>query len=227
MKKYLLAVVLVFSMPVMYSCSNLGKLAYSLTEQDAADAIRQLLQFGSREGLNASAFSKQALIEKVVPGELQTPLRILQALGLTGELDKLTSTLETAATKTAERSIPIFEQSISSMQLTDAMHIVKKGGTSATDYLRLTAGDNIRTAIKPVMQDALNTYQVNKYWDKLKKPLQGVLGEKFNPDLAGMMSFVVTEAMFNKIAEKEKQVRADAAARQTPLLQKVFSKDSH
>jgi hypothetical protein len=31
--------------------------------------------------------------------------------------------------------------------------------------------------------------------------------------------------MFRKIAEQERQVRADAAARTTPLLQKVFSKN--
>jgi hypothetical protein len=39
------------------------------------------------------------------------------------------------------------------------------------------------------------------------------------------MSMMVADAMFRKIAEKEQQVRTDAAARTTPLLQKVFSRN--
>ncbi len=39
------------------------------------------------------------------------------------------------------------------------------------------------------------------------------------------MAGAVSEAMFRKIAEREMQIRADAAARTTPLLQKVFSRN--
>ncbi len=224
MKKLILSF-FALAIVTIYSCSGLKNMAYSLTEKDAAAAIRQLLQFGSREGLDPSAFSRQALMQRIIPGELQTPVRLLQTVGLTGELDKMMGTVETAATKTAERSIPIFEQTITRMNIHDAMRLVKQGGTSATDYLRMHAGDSLRRAIQPVMQEALATYKADKYWEAVKKPLQSVLGSNFNPDLATIMSAFVTEVMFNKIAEKEKQVRADASARQTELLQKVFSKD--
>ena len=43
-------------------------------------------------------------------------------------------------------------------------------------------------------------------------------------DLANLMAGVVTERMFEKIAEKEKQIRTTASARETKLLQKVFSR---
>jgi hypothetical protein len=36
---------------------------------------------------------------------------------------------------------------------------------------------------------------------------------------------MVSEAMFRKIEEKEKQIRAEASARTTTLLQKVFSRN--
>jgi len=56
--------------------------------------------------------------------------------------------------------------------------------------------------------------------------VQGVIGSKrLNLDLPTLMAGMVSEAMFRKIAEKETQVRADAAARTTPLLQKVFSRN--
>jgi hypothetical protein len=39
------------------------------------------------------------------------------------------------------------------------------------------------------------------------------------------MAGAVSEAMFRKIAEKEQEVRNNASARNTTLLQKVFSRD--
>ena len=56
------------------------------------------------------------------------------------------------------------------------------------------------------------------------KPVQTITGNKVNVNLSNLMAGLVAEAMFRKIAEKEVQVRADAAARTTPLLQKVFSR---
>jgi hypothetical protein len=39
------------------------------------------------------------------------------------------------------------------------------------------------------------------------------------------MAGMISEKMFQKIEEKEVQVRSQAAARTTPLLQKVFSRN--
>jgi len=111
------------------------------------------------------------------------------------------------------------------MKLTDAMRIIKSGGTSATDYLRANVGDSLRRSITPVMQSALNEYNLNAQWDKIIKPVQSLTGNRFNLDLANIMAGMVSEKMFQNIAEKERQVRTNAAARTTPLLQKVFSRN--
>ena len=75
------------------------------------------------------------------------------------------------------------------------------------------------------MQEAINEYKLNEQWDKIMQPLKGVLGSKFNLDLANLMAGVVSEKMFQKIEEKEREIRANANARTTTLLQKVFSKN--
>jgi hypothetical protein len=112
------------------------------------------------------------------------------------------------------------------MQFVDAMRIVKNGGTAGTDYLRIAVGDTLRRALRPVMQNAVDEYKLNEQWKKVVEPVQGVIGSKrLNLDLPTLMAGMVSEAMFRKIAEKETQVRADAAARTTPLLQKVFSRN--
>jgi hypothetical protein len=133
--------------------------------------------------------------------------------------------LGTAAEKTATASVPIFVSGINSMKFTDAMRIIKSGGTSATDYLRSSIGDTLRRSITPVMKSALDEYKLNEQWEKIIKPAQALAGNKLNFDLANLMAGLVSEKMFQKIEEKEKQVRSDASARTTSLLQKVFSKN--
>jgi hypothetical protein len=105
------------------------------------------------------------------------------------------------------------------------MRIIKTGGTSATDYLRSSTGDTLRRAITPIMQATLDEYKLDEQWKQIIKPAQALVGNKLNLDLSRLMAGAVSEAMFRKIAEKETQVRTDANARTTNLLQKVFSKN--
>jgi len=204
--------------PVAFGCSGSKMGRYVLTEQDAASAIRELLDIGARDG--AGQFTSDNVLATLFPGQLGKTLNTLQQLGLSSEIDRFTNTLATASTKTAERSIPVFVNSISGMRLSDAMQLVKGGGTAATDYLRRTSGTQLREAIKPVMKQALDEYKLTEQWDKIVKPLGG----KLNLDLANLAAGMVSERMFQKMEDKEKEIRANASARTTPLLQKVFSR---
>jgi hypothetical protein len=221
MKKIFLPVLFAFIIPASFSCSTLK--SYMLTEQDAAAAIRQLLEIGSRDGATG-AFSKDAILAGIFPEPLRKTLNTLQQLGLTNEIDRFTTTLGTAAEQTATRSVPIFVSAIGNMQFSDAMRIVKNGGTSATDYLRSAVGANLRNSIKPVMADALKEYKLNEQWEKIIKPARALVGDKLNLDLANIMAGIVSEKMFQKLAQKETEIRTSATARTTPLLQKVFSR---
>ena len=221
MKKFFTPILLTFLLPLTFSCSTLK--GYTLNETDAAAAIRQMLQIGARDGVYS--FNKETIMSTLFPGELGKVLNTLQQLGLTNEVDRFTNTLSTAAEQTATKSIPIFVDGISRMNFSDAMRIIKNGGTSATDYLRSSTGAELRRSITPVMQSALDEYKLVDQWNKIIKPVKGIAGNKFNLDLTNLMAGLVSEAMFRKIEEKEKEIRANATARSTALLQKVFSRN--
>lgn len=222
MKKLFLPFLFIILLPVTYSCSTLRSV-YTLNENDAASAIRQLLSIGARDNNFAGAFSKQTILSTLFPESVNKVLNTLNTLGLTNEIDRFTTTLGTAAEKTATASIPIFEKSIAEMKFSDAIRIIKNGGTAATDYLRTSASDTLRRSTTPIMQAALNEYKLNEQWNNLIRPVRLIAGNKLNLDLASLMAGAVNEAMFRKIAEKEVQVRKDVSARTTPLLQKVFA----
>jgi len=225
MKKIFLPIFIALIIPLTYSCSGTRFGNYTLNERDAADAIRELLQIGAKSGLSSGAFSKETMMSAVFPEGMRKVLNTMQQLGITSEVDRFTTTLGTAAEKTAERSVPIFLNGISNMKFNDAVRIIKNGGTSATDYLRSSVGSDLRKAITPVMQEALAEYKLNEQWENISKPVRAATGNRVNIDLPTLMAGLVSEKMFQKIEEKEKEVRTNANARTTTLLQKVFSRN--
>jgi hypothetical protein len=222
MKKTILPLLFAFVLPAAFSCSTLR---YSLNEADAAAAIRQMLEIGVKDGSLTGAFSKETVMTTLFPESLRKTLNTLNQLGLTNEIDRFTTTLGSAAEKTATASVPVFISGINNMKFTDAMRIIKNGGTAATDYLRASVGDSLRRSIRPIMKNALDEYKLNEQWEKIIKPAQALVGNKLNLDLANLMAGMVSEKMFQKMEEKEKQVRTQASARTTTLLQKVFTKN--
>ena len=220
MKRFLLPILFAIVLPTAFSCGALKNA--NLTEVDAAAALKQMLEIGVRQGVQGS-FSKDAIMSTLFPESMRKTLNTLQQLGLLNDLDRFTTTMGTAAEKTAERSVPVFVNTIQSMTIPDAIQIVKNGGTSATDYLRSHAGTQLRDAIKPVMKEALDEYKLTEQWNKIMKPAQDISGNRVNLDLPGLMAGMVSLKMFEKIEEKEKDIRANQAARTTSLLKKVFS----
>ncbi|HJW15791.1 MAG TPA: DUF4197 domain-containing protein [Flavisolibacter sp.] len=225
MKKLFIPLLFAFLLPVSFSCSSMRFGNYNLTEADAASAIREMLSLGANQSNLSGAFSKEAVMATLFPESMRKTLNTLNQLGLTGEIDRFTTTLGTAAEKTATASVPIFISGINNMKFTDAMRIIKNGGTSATDYLRTSVGDSLRRAITPAMKTALNEYKLNEQWEKIIKPAQVLVGNKLNLDLANLMAGMVSEKMFQQLELKEKEVRSTASARTTTLLQKVFSRN--
>lgn len=225
--KYFKLFIISFSFLQFTSCSTLRSL--QLTEREAIEGIKELLSMGSRYGGDLlgknGAFSKETIMSAIFPEELQKVLNTLQTLGLSKEVDRFTGTMAKAAEETAVKSVPIFLSGITSMSISDAFGILKKGNTAATDYLRATVGDTLRRSITPTMNNALEEYKLVTEWNKLVAPVKLFAGDKLNLDLDNIMAGVVANSMFNKIEEKEIEIRTRAEARTTPLLQKVFGRD--
>jgi hypothetical protein len=224
MKKLLLPFLFALILPATFSCSSSRLANYVLTEQDAQSAIRELLSIGARDGNYNNAFSKDAIMASVFPESLRKVLNTLNQLGLTPDFDRFTNTMANAAQSSVQNAIPVFVKGITGMRLGDAISLVKGGGTSATDYLRSQVGADLRVALRPAMQQALDEYKLNEQWNKIIEPAKALVGNKLNLDLANLMAGIVSEKMFQKMAEKEQEIRNNAAARTTPLLQKVFSR---
>lgn len=231
MKKFTTTLLLFITL-FLSGCSTLKNIASNfLSEADAANAIREALIIGTNNGASLlgqkGAFSKDMILSAVLPQDLQKVVQTLDRLGLTPQLNRFSATLDKAATETVTQSAPIFLNGIKQMSIRDAIAIVKNGGTSATDYLRRTVGDTLRSAVRPVMRTALDQYKIEQEWDKLVGPAKLLLGNKagLNLNLDNILAVLVTNEMFQKIEAQEVAIRTNAQARTTPTLQRVFGKD--
>ena len=223
MKKYFIALTLVFSLFIT-SCG--GGMKNLFNGDDAIGAIKELLSFGVQHGGSLlgknGGVSKENILKSILPAEVGNIVGTLEMLGLSSEVNRFSTTLATAAEKTAEKSVPIFLGGIKNMGVKNAFNIVKNGGTSCTDYLRSSIGDTLRRAIAPEMNKVLEEYKLVKQWNDLVAPAKMIVGDKLNLDLGNLMSGLVANMMFKKIEEKEVEIRNNARARTTNLLQKVF-----
>lgn len=229
--KRLVSVFLLAGTMALSGCSTLQSLSGILSDLDAARAIKEALTIGANFGTNTlgqnGSFSRDVLLAAILPKEAQTIFRTLDQLGMASEINRLAGTLDNAAVETVKRSSPIFLGGIKNMSIIDAIGIVKNGGTAATDYLRNKIGDSLRRAVTPVMRTALDEYKIAQQWDKLIAPVKLVLGNKagLNIDLDNILSVMITNEMFAKIAQQEIAIRTTAQARTTPSLQRVFGKN--
>ncbi len=230
MKKIITSLLLI-SVLGLISCNTLKSLGGYLSEIDAVYAIKEALTIGSNFGSNSlgqkGSFGKDILINAVLSQDAQEVIRILDRLGLAKEFNRFSATLDNAASDAVTRSGPIFINGIKQMSIRDAIGIVKNGGTAATDYLRRTVGDSLRSSIKPIMRTALNEYKVADEWDKLVRPAKILLGNKvgLNLNLDNILTVMITNEMFKKIEQQEIAIRTTKQARTSASLQRVFGQN--
>ena len=108
MKRSLTAIFLVITLLFGSACSSLKSIGDYLSEADAANAIREALIIGANIGSNNLSqrgfFSRDVLMNAVLPQEAQKIVQTLDRLGLATEFNRFANTLDNAAIEAARRS---------------------------------------------------------------------------------------------------------------------------
>ncbi|MDB5284193.1 MAG: hypothetical protein JWO06_3268 [Bacteroidota bacterium] len=110
------------------------------------------------------------------------------------------------------------------MTITDALNIV--GSTqpdAATQFLKATTTEQLVSAFKPSVSNALNTVNATKYWSEVmgeynKIPLLG----QVNTDLPDYVTRQAISGLFVMIAKEEANIRKNPLGQTSPIIKKVF-----
>ena len=168
----------------------------------------------------------------LVPEKLRRIADLARQLGAGKKVDTFELSMNRAAEKAVPAAADILGNAVREMTLQDAIGLVRGGDTSATDFFRRTSEDKLYAAFRPLVEKQTAAVGVTqKYKDFSKKAggnaLAGALlgGGQSSTSSTDLDDYVTREAidgLFHVIAEQEKQIRRNPAARTSDLLRRVF-----
>ena len=201
--------------------------ASKLTNDEVISGLKEALSVGvDNAGKSASVmdgFNKNDLIRIPFPAEAENMQKSLRKVGMGKQVDEFELVLNRAAEEAAKEAAPLFLLAIKSMSVKDGLSILKGEDNAATSYLEESTKDSLYTTFRPIVEKALQTVNITKYWSPLASGYNKIpLTKKVNLDLEDYTTEKAMEGLFKLLALEEKKIREEPAARVSDLLKKVF-----
>jgi hypothetical protein len=182
-------------------------------------------------------YLKDLTIKILLPPEARTITDNMSKIpGGAKLVDDVIVRINRAAEDAAKGAKPIFVNSVRDMTFTDGLQILKGSNDAATQYFMQKTSKQLGELYRPKIRESLNKDLVagistQQSWNELtvewNKIATSALGQfaglkKVDVRLEDYILEQALKGLFLKIAEREKDIRTNAKARVTPLLQKVF-----
>ncbi|MBN2728100.1 MAG: DUF4197 domain-containing protein [Bacteroidales bacterium] len=233
MKKILFAILLMPAL-VFNSCDTLKNInlpidgVVSLSESDIVAGLKEALNVGTNNSVSflgkTDGFLKNPSFKIPFPEEAQKVETKLRELGMHELVDNFIVSINRGAEQAVSKAAPIFVDAITSMTFEDAKNILKGEDNAATNYFKSKTSGALFNLFKPVIQTALDQVNATKYWSDITSTYNKIpFVTKVETDLAKYVTDKAMGALFTKIADEEKKIRTDPAARVSEILKKVFN----
>lgn len=150
------------------------------------------------------------------------------AMGYQSKIDAFVLSMNRSAEAAAPEAKKIFRDAVLAMSFDDARKILSGSDTAATDYFKNKTTDQLTTAFRPYVEKTMSENGVTQQYDALTGNLKSIPFAK-NEDL-DINKYVLGKALdglFFMLAEEERKIRKDPAARTTDLLKEVFGNSHH
>ena len=208
------------------STNNAGS---DLDEATIAAGLKEALTVGSGRAVATTSqpdgFWGNQLIRIVMPPELTTMATTLRTIGFGSQVDAMELSMNRAAEKAAAEAKPVFLNAVSRMTLTDALGILRGSDTAATNYFRAQTSDELRARFLPIIQAKMGEVGLYQQYNQLMTTYNALpLTPKSTFNLDDYVAEQSLDGLFTMLAEEEKDIRANPAARTTDLLKRVFAR---
>ncbi|MBS2097462.1 DUF4197 domain-containing protein [Carboxylicivirga linearis] len=229
------------------ACAELTKIAETLpidiplTEDEVANGLKEALRVGTdsasaRLGVTNGYYGDD-LVKILLPKEAD--IIVDNASKIPGG-DKLVEdvikSINRAAEDAAKEAGPVFWTAVKKMTIQDAFTILNGETDAATQYLKNNTYKELFNLYNPKIQKSLDKeiaagVSTNESWESLTgrwnkiadNPLGQMAGLKtVDVDLDRYLTEQALNGLFVKIADEEKNIRQDPAARVNDVLERVF-----
>lgn len=201
----------------------------NLSKADIVSGLKEALIKGSQSAVSTlgkeNGFFEHPKLRIPMPEKLQTVETALRKLKQDKIADEFVLSMNRAAEKAVPKAMTIFSSAIKTMSIEDAYGILQGPDNAATEYLKKTSGSQLHQQFLPIVKQATNNVGVTENYKALIDNL-GMMSKLIDVESLDVDKYVTDKAvsgLFNLVANEEKLIRADPAARTTDLLKKVFS----
>ena len=202
--------------------------AVSVDDGETAAGLREALVIGSENAVLATGrvdgYFANEVIKILLPEDFDLLERGLRVVGQGPLVDEFVLSMNRAAEAAAPAAKEIFWQAIQQIDFADARQILTGGDTAATEYFRIETGEQLARAFLPVVQRATEEVGATRQYKELVGRYRSIpFAEAIVFDLDEYVVEKGLDGLFYVLAEEERKIRHDPAARVTELLQRVFS----
>jgi hypothetical protein len=198
-----------------------------LTEQDIVKGLKQALEIGTNNAValvsQYNGYFKNPKIKIPLPDNVQKAEKFIRSIGFSRQVDDFELSMNRAAERAAPEAKDIFWDAIKNMTFTDARKILDGPDDSATSYFQQKTSPQLHSAFKPIVNQSMSEVGVTRTYQSVEQKIRPLpfIGS-MNLDLDEYVTGKALDGLFLMLAEEEKKIRQDPAARVTDLLKKVF-----
>lgn len=194
---------------------------------NVTEGLKEALRVGTDKAVSRTGktdgFFSNPLIKIVTPEQFQSIEKGLRLAGYGSTVDEFVLSMNRAAEAAAPQAKQIFVNAITSMSFADANQILQGGDTAATDFFKEKTSQDLYSAFRPVVDSNLDKLgTVQKYNNLVGQAKRMPFMKSQNLDVGNYVTNKALDGLFRMVAEEEKSIRTNPAARVTPLLKQVF-----
>ncbi len=199
-----------------------------LTNDEIVGGLKEALQVGTEKTValvsQADGYYKNPDIKIPLPESVQKLDKLLRTAGYGEKVDNFELSMNRAAERAAPEAQAIFGDAIKQMTFDDANEILNGPDNAATAYFQEKTSGRLEEIFKPIVKDAMGEVGVTRSFQDLNAKAQSIpFGKSLSFDLDQYVTDGALDGLFKMLAEQEKLIRTDPAARVTDLLKKVFA----
>ena len=199
-----------------------------LADDEIIQGLKEALQVGTKNAVKLvskpDGYYQNPDIKIPLPESVQKVEKILRATGYGEKVDSFELSMNRAAERAAPEAKSIFGDAITQMTFDDAKKILNGRENEATLYFEDKTSDRLQEAFKPIVKDAMGEVGVTQSFQDLNAKAESMpFGKSLSFDLDQYVTDGALKGLFKMLAEEEKRIRTEPAARVTDLLKKVFA----
>ena len=199
----------------------------SISESEIVEGLKEALEIGTGKAVDLvskqGGYYNNPEIKIPLPAAVQNAEKLLRGVGFGSKVDAFELSMNKAAERAAPEAKSIFWDAIKKMKIDDAKKILNGREDEATLYFQDKTSARLQKIFEPIVKESMGEVGVTRTYQDLNAKVKIIpFADSLSLDLDKYVTDGALNGLFQMLAEEEKKIRSDPAARVTDLLKKVF-----